>query len=497
MADNQELMTLPIDQAIDRYAPQLYDALPEHITVRRFKRILMTAVSINPDLAKCDRRSFCNAAIKCAQDGLMPDGREAALIPYNGIVSYQPMVTGLVKLMTPDILSQSTELVYANDYFEREMGDDPRIVHRPPPLGTDRGDLIGVYCVIRLKTGDTVREVMTKADVEYIRTTFSKNTRADAPWKLHYGEMARKTVLKKAAKRVAWSGDRTNGAFSRNDDGDDDYIPMPETALPPRVTSEDVGPNGPKQPTTKGKGSRSVKQTGPVTETVTETVTEAVVESENPAPPPETAAPAGNGAAATSTADSPGPSDTGEPASPRYSFGDHVGEIFEFEKFDEAVAVYSEFLDAAKNDQKAIATLWENGFNLRSALVNDGHQSVVTLLADQYNRLTQPPAPEPAQPAGNGQTAPAGNGQAAPNSEFHIPFDGARSQAWYKVAAAKLDEMRQAHAPPDSYTRFADQNKETMALLKGPDKPGGPALAFRSLWNLLDKEITYGLNRRP
>jgi recombination protein RecT len=222
-AGNRELVELPLDQAIEAFTPQLVAALPDNIPVRRFKRIVLTAINQNASLARCDRHSLFLAAVKCAQDGLYPDGREAALVPYNNIVQYIPMVTGLRRLMAGEIRSAMTEVVYANDHFRQLMGERAQIEHEPPPLGQDRGEPIGAYAIIRLKSGDAIREVMPKAEIERIRNDYSHNTRADAPWRLHWGEMARKTVLRRAAKQVAFSPE-IERVFSRGDDEGDSSV---------------------------------------------------------------------------------------------------------------------------------------------------------------------------------------------------------------------------------------------------------------------------------
>src|SRR5262249_49925576 len=144
-----------------------------------------------------------------------------------------------------EVLGANAELVYEHDHFRQLMGEDARIEHEPPPLGQERGEVIGGYCLIRLKSGDVIREVMTKAEIEYIRTTFSKNQRADAPWKLHWGEMARKTVFRRAVKQVAFRDQDIVEFLNRPEEYDE--IPLAETPLPPRITSQDVTESGLKQ----------------------------------------------------------------------------------------------------------------------------------------------------------------------------------------------------------------------------------------------------------
>jgi recombination protein RecT len=215
---NKDLTTLPIAEAIEAFTPQFSAALPDNIPVAKFKRVLVTALNQNKDLSRCDRHSLFLAAVKCAQDGLYPDGREAALVPFKATVQYMPMVTGLRRLMASEVIVATTEVVYANDKFRYVLGDDAAIEHEPPSLDQDRGPPIGAYCSIKLRTGGHIREVMSKAEIERIRITYSKATRDDAPWNQHWGEMARKTVLKRAAKQVAFSPEIAQ-ALAREDDG--------------------------------------------------------------------------------------------------------------------------------------------------------------------------------------------------------------------------------------------------------------------------------------
>jgi recombination protein RecT len=220
---NQQLTALPIAQAIEAYTPQFSAALPDNIPVAKFKRVLVTALNQNRELGRSDRHSLFLAAVKCAQDGLYPDGREAALVPFNGQVQYMPMVTGLRRLMASEVIVATTEVVYANDRFKYVLGDDAKIEHEPPALDQNRGEPIGAYCSIKLKTGGQIREVMSKAEIDRIRSLYSKATRSDAPWNLHWGEMARKTVLKRAAKQVAFSPEIAQ-VFAREDDAGGAFI---------------------------------------------------------------------------------------------------------------------------------------------------------------------------------------------------------------------------------------------------------------------------------
>src|SRR5688500_3765384 len=76
---------------------ELSTALPPHMPVERFMRVVLTAVNGNPDLLKADRRTLFESAMKAAQDGLLPDGRDGAFVTFSGKVQWMPMVGGILK----------------------------------------------------------------------------------------------------------------------------------------------------------------------------------------------------------------------------------------------------------------------------------------------------------------------------------------------------------------------------------------------------------------
>ena len=202
---NQELAKLSFGDALELYGPQLLAALPDSMPLGRFKRVFITALNQEPKLAKCDRRSLFNQLLKCALDGLYPDGREAALIAQSdGVVRYNPMIAGIRKRMrnSGEVTSAIAEVVHANDHFKYAKGDNGYIEHQPPALTEKRGDPVGAYAIIHLKNGEVIREVMPYEDIEYIRKKYSRASGESSPWKTRWSEMARKTVLRLASKQV-------------------------------------------------------------------------------------------------------------------------------------------------------------------------------------------------------------------------------------------------------------------------------------------------------
>lgn len=208
---------------------QFQAALPAHIPAERFMRVVLTAVQNNPALQRADRASFFTSAIKAAQDGLLPDGREGALVIYrskdrddNGRevwvdkVQWMPMIAGLRKKVrnSGEIATWDAQVVYANDFFEYELGDDPFIKHKPALTG-EPGPVVAAYSVATLKSGEKSREVMTRAQLEKVRSVSKSKDRG--PWVDWFDEMCRKSVARRHSKVLPMSTD-LDDLIRRDDD---------------------------------------------------------------------------------------------------------------------------------------------------------------------------------------------------------------------------------------------------------------------------------------
>jgi recombination protein RecT len=183
-----------------RFRENIAKALPPNVSPERFIRTALTGIQQNPGVCDADRGSLFLAIQRCAGDGLMPDGREAALAVYGGKVNYMPMVLGIIKRLAVADITIEAHVVRENDVFEQEFGDNASIVHKAPKLGTPRGDLIGVYAIAKLPNGMIMREVMDKDQIDQVRR--ASRSGGSGPWKDWYDEMARKTVIRRLAKRL-------------------------------------------------------------------------------------------------------------------------------------------------------------------------------------------------------------------------------------------------------------------------------------------------------
>lgn len=209
-------------------------ALPKHISPEKFIRVVQTAVSTSKGLVECDRTSLYAACMRAAQAGLLPDGREAAIVSYGGQASFQPMVDGIMKLVrnSGELASMTSEVVYAGDDFDYWVDTDgPHLKHKPKMFG-NRGDKIGVYALAKTKDGAVYIEILSKQQVMDIKNSSpSKN----GPWQGPFeGEMWRKSAIKRLGKRLPKSTDIDLDIPDRLDTAlrsDDDYN-IEKTAAP-------------------------------------------------------------------------------------------------------------------------------------------------------------------------------------------------------------------------------------------------------------------------
>jgi recombination protein RecT len=205
---------------LDQMGAQFEAALPAHIPLERFIRVVMTAAQNNPDLVnKCTRRSLFNSCVKAAQDGLLPDGREGAIVPYGADAQWLPMIFGLRKKVrnSGELIDWDVHLVYENDHFEHELGDNAFIRHKRS-MGP-RGEIVGGYSIAHLKDGGTSREIMSIDEIESIRKRTSKAKSDKSPWNVaeYYGEMCRKTIARRHSKNLPMSSD-LDDLIRRDDD---------------------------------------------------------------------------------------------------------------------------------------------------------------------------------------------------------------------------------------------------------------------------------------
>lgn len=181
--------------------------LPPSVRPERFIGAASIAVRKNAALLDLDQASLWNAIAECARDGLVPDHREAVLLPYwddatkRKIVRYSPMVAGIQKRLFElgDIDQINARAVYKNDRFEMLLGTEEKIIHMPA-LG-ERGPIIGAYAIFK-KAGRLIHiEWMPQDDLDKVKGA----AKTKAVWNAWPEEMTRKSVIRRGAKYLPLS----------------------------------------------------------------------------------------------------------------------------------------------------------------------------------------------------------------------------------------------------------------------------------------------------
>lgn len=243
-----------VRNAIERMSPQFKAALPAHIPVERFIRTTLTAVQTNPALLSADRRTLFASATRAAQMGLLPDGREGAIVTFGQNCQFMPMMAGILKLVrnSGELASIDAQIVYKNDGFTYRPGIDLVPQHTPDWFG-ERGDIVGVYAVAKMKDGSAYVEILSHKQVEQVRNV--SRAKGSGPWVTWWDEMARKTAIRRLAKRLPLSTD-LDGALASDD----------ELFMPPEPTAATEAPKEAAQDAEKPSAARRPSRLNKVAE---------------------------------------------------------------------------------------------------------------------------------------------------------------------------------------------------------------------------------------
>lgn len=239
---------------IQAMSGEIKKALPSVITPERFTRMVLSALSTNPNLGACTPKSFLGAMMSAAQLGLEPNTPlgQAYLIPYKnkGVdeAQFQIGYKGLIDLAyrSGEVALVQAHIVYANDEFECEFGLEPKLVHKP--ADKERGEAVKVYAMFKTKNGGYGFEVMSMDDVRRHAEKYSKAySYNSSPWKTNFEEMAKKTVLKRVLKYAPLKSDFVRGIMQdetiKTEISEDMYEVKNETVFEAEYTevNEDTG----------------------------------------------------------------------------------------------------------------------------------------------------------------------------------------------------------------------------------------------------------------
>lgn len=190
------------------------------VTEDRILAALFTAGEKTPDLYRCEVRSVYKAMLLSAQAGLIPDGitQQAHLIPRknrkNGTLECNLQIgyRGYLTLCrrSGQITVIKGTLVRAGDKFREFRGTEDRIEHEPLPSildddGKEPRPITHAYAIAKFQNGAVDFEVMPIEEIEQLRKR--SGAYDDGPWATDYGEMCKKTVMRRLCKRLPQSED--------------------------------------------------------------------------------------------------------------------------------------------------------------------------------------------------------------------------------------------------------------------------------------------------
>ncbi len=220
-------------KAIERQAVVLQQILPQHMSMERFEQIALAQVKGTPGLLRCfetseGQVSLLYSVVQAAAAGLELGSvaQQAWLIPYKRKgkddstgkwwertearlqISDRGVRTlaardARVRELVADVVREGDHFVYRRtldgDVFEHEV------------TGPSDRPLTHAYCLIRWKDGGALPIVMDRAEVEYIRDTYSEGYKFDLeraaakrsnPWFTREARMWIKTVIHQARREL-------------------------------------------------------------------------------------------------------------------------------------------------------------------------------------------------------------------------------------------------------------------------------------------------------
>jgi recombination protein RecT len=193
--------------------------LPAQVSPERLVKVALNCVSRTPALAKCDMLSVVQCVATCAELGLLPGGAlgGAYLVPYGQTCTLVIGYRGMVDLMrrSGELAAIDARVVHERDEFVWREGLVRELVH-VPCLDVDPGPMRLVYCLLRFRDGSTQVEVMSRGQVDAIRAR--SRAANSGPWVTDYEEMAKKTVIRRAAKLAPMSSELATALEAEDDD---------------------------------------------------------------------------------------------------------------------------------------------------------------------------------------------------------------------------------------------------------------------------------------
>lgn len=218
-------------KAIERQAVVLQQILPQHMSMERFEQIALAQVKGTPGLLRCfetpeGQVSLLYSVVQAAAAGLELGSvaQQAWLIPYQRNVKvgsgWQKRTEARLQISDrgvrtlaardPRVRELVADVVREGDRFTYRRTLDGDIFEHEVTGPSDR-PLTHAYCLIRWRDGGALPIVMDRAEIEYIRDTYSEGWKGELdkpadkrsnPWSKREARMWIKTVIHQARREL-------------------------------------------------------------------------------------------------------------------------------------------------------------------------------------------------------------------------------------------------------------------------------------------------------
>ena len=226
MATQKEKALLEVYNGLNTSLTNQANCLPKGLNKERFVQNCMTVLQDTKiDVTKVDINSLKRTLVKGAYLGLDFFNKECYAIVYNNTVNFQTDYKGEIKLVrkyaTRPITDIYAKVVRQGDNFEEKIVDGRATIDFQAMPFNDN-PIIGVFAVVIYQDGSLMYETMSKAEVENVRNSYSKASNSPA-WKNSWGEMAKKTVLRRLCKHIDIDFESVEMQREWNDSSDFDF----------------------------------------------------------------------------------------------------------------------------------------------------------------------------------------------------------------------------------------------------------------------------------
>ena len=212
-------------------------ALPKNFNQTRFVQNCMVVLQDTKDIQKYDPISVARGLLKGAFLDLDFFNGECYMIPYGNELKFQTDYKGEVKVLKKYSI-QKVKDVFAkvvrkgDDFQEIIDGGIQTIKFHPKPF--NNSDPVGVFGVCVFADGSMVYDTMSFEQVETIRTTYSKQPNGQA-WKNSYGEMMKKTIVRRLKKWIPIEFENSEQHQAYEDGSDVEFEEIQEIKETPKI----------------------------------------------------------------------------------------------------------------------------------------------------------------------------------------------------------------------------------------------------------------------